>query len=176
MKFTNNLNKSPNKSYCCGKIILGWHPRILALLITVALGLSIVSSLDCRYIIVDLGFTPQRYFDDKLAFGLWAYSAPGGRCLSYSESRQIGLFSEEDMTYTSLLMNGDINWTIARILALVGVAFGSIALVSYYSLLQLMYSFEHILMMNLVYFFSYQSYIIYAKKNHILWILYHTQP
>ena len=133
MKFTNNLNnKTPNKSCCCGRIILGWHPRILALLITAALGLSIVSSLDCRYITVDLGFTPQSYFDDTLAFGLWAYSAPGGRCLSYSESRQIGLFSEGDMTYTSLLMNGDINWTIARILALVGVAFGSIALVSRY--------------------------------------------
>jgi len=159
MKFTNNLNKSPNKSYCCGKIILGWHPRILALLITVALGLSIVSSLDCRYIIVDLGFIPQRYFDDTLAFGLWAYSAPGGRCLSYSESRQIGLFSEGDMTYTSLLMNGDINWTIARILALVGVAFGSIALVSRYKFIA-MIIITHSLM-NLV------SRIFFKVINHI---------
>ena len=112
---------------CCR---FNWHPRILAFFITAALGLSIVSSLDCKFLMIDLGFIPQDYHSNNLGFGLWAHTAPGGRCLSYSESRQSGVFSGEDTTYTSLFMNGDINWSISRILAIVGVVFGTISLVS----------------------------------------------
>ena len=125
MKFTNKITS--NNMECCR---FNWHPRILAFFITAALGLSIVSSLDCKFLMIDLGFVPQDYHSNNLGFGLWAHTAPGGRCLSYSESRQSGVFSEEDTTYTSLFMNGDTNWSISRVLAIVGVVFGTISLVS----------------------------------------------
>ena len=54
MKFTNKITS--NNIECCR---FNWHPRILAFFITAALGLSIVSSLDCKFLMIDLGFIPQ---------------------------------------------------------------------------------------------------------------------
>ena len=109
----------------------GWHPRILTFFITASLGLSIMSSLDCQFLVMDLGFVPVHYYSDELGFGLWSYAAPGGRCLTYKESRQAagGIF-DGDNIYSNVLMNNDTNWSIARIIAIVGIIFGAIALVS----------------------------------------------
>eukprot|EP00578_Thalassiosira_sp_NH16_P003206 CAMPEP_0181133634 /NCGR_PEP_ID=MMETSP1071-20121207/31631_1 /TAXON_ID=35127 /ORGANISM="Thalassiosira sp., Strain NH16" /LENGTH=323 /DNA_ID=CAMNT_0023220043 /DNA_START=98 /DNA_END=1069 /DNA_ORIENTATION=- len=108
----------------------GWHPRVLSFFITAALALSIISSLDCKFLVVELGFIPKNYYGDDMGFGMWTYAAPGGRCLTYTESRESGGFSDGDSMYTNLFMNNDINWSISRILAVVGLAFGSIALIS----------------------------------------------
>lgn len=113
-----------------GKCRFGWHPRILAFFITSAVGLSSMSSLDCKFLSVDLGWVPKNYYNDELGFGLWTYAAPGGRCLTYEESRLSGGFSNGDDVYSTLFMNNDTNWSVARILALVGVVFGAISLVS----------------------------------------------
>lgn len=80
---------------------------------------------------MDLGFVPVHYYSDELGFGLWSYAAPGGRCLTYKESRQAagGIF-DGDNIYSNVLMNNDTNWSIARIIAIVGIIFGAIALVS----------------------------------------------
>lgn len=108
----------------------GWHPKILTFLLTAGLGLSIMSSLDCKFLEVELGFVPENYYDESMGFGLWTYAAPGGRCLSYEESRRTGGFSDGDSVYSSLFINNDTNWSISRILGVVGIVFGSIALVS----------------------------------------------
>jgi len=116
-----------NDGGCCR---FEWHPRILAFFITAALGLSIISSLDCKFLEVDLTFIPQNYYRDSLGFGLWTYAAPDGRCLSYMDSRQSGGFSDGASIYSTFFMNNDSNWSISRILGVVGVAFGLGSLIS----------------------------------------------
>lgn len=89
-----------------------------------------MSALDCKFLEVELGFIPENYYNDNMGFGLWSYAAPGGRCLSYSESREPGGFLDGDNAYSNLFINNDTSWSISRILAVIGVVFGSIALVS----------------------------------------------
>eukprot|EP00571_Detonula_confervacea_P010636 CAMPEP_0172307718 /NCGR_PEP_ID=MMETSP1058-20130122/8511_1 /TAXON_ID=83371 /ORGANISM="Detonula confervacea, Strain CCMP 353" /LENGTH=315 /DNA_ID=CAMNT_0013019957 /DNA_START=101 /DNA_END=1048 /DNA_ORIENTATION=- len=108
----------------------GWHPRTSAFFITAGLGLSIMSSLDCKFLEVDLSFIPQNYYSDSLGFGLWTYAAPDGRCLTYTESRQSGGFSDGANIYSNLFINNDINWSISRVLAVVGIIFGLGSLIS----------------------------------------------
>lgn len=112
----------------------GWYPKILAFFILAALGLSVMSSLDCQFLMADVGFVPNKYYSDELGFGLWSYADPGGRCMSYKDAHESGGFSDGDSIYSGIISD-DINWTISRILALVGVAFGGIALVSVVHLL-----------------------------------------
>lgn len=108
----------------------GWHPKVLAFFVTAALGFSIMSSLDCKFLAVDLGFVPQNYYSEKLGFGLWTYAAPGGRCLSYGESIEPrGVFEGVNL-YTNILINDDITWSVSRVLAVAGVTFGAVALLS----------------------------------------------
>lgn len=111
-----------------GSCRFGWHPKVLVFFVAAALGLSIMSSLDCNFLSVGLSWVPQNYYEDELGFGLWSYAAPGGRCLSYDESRHSGVFG--DNIYSNLLINNDTNWSISRILALVSFVFGAIALIS----------------------------------------------
>jgi len=109
----------------------GWHPRILAFFVTAALGLSITSSLDCNFLVIDLGFIPPDYYSEALGFGLWSYTAPGGRCLSYKESSQSsGKFSVGDDLYSNFILNGDVKWTVSRLLAMVTSVFGVVSLIS----------------------------------------------
>ena len=107
----------------------GWYPKTLAFFITAAVGLSVMSSLDCQFLTADLGFVPQNYYKNELGFGMWSFAAPGGRCMSYKEAHDSGGFSEGDDIYSGII-NNDINWSISRILAMVGIFFGGIALVS----------------------------------------------
>lgn len=80
---------------------------------------------------IDLGFTPRENYGSTVGFGLWTYEAPDGRCLTYGESRQSGGFTEGDKIYSSYFVNNDINWTVSRFLAVAGIVFGGVALVSY---------------------------------------------
>lgn len=115
---------------------IGWHPRILAFCTTAALGLSVASTLDCQFMTVDLGFAPRGYPGDELGFGLWAYAAPDGRCLSFAESHgpsAAGGFSGLHPLYSNVVINDDTGWSVARILAIVGTVFGALSLVSEYS-------------------------------------------
>jgi hypothetical protein len=82
--------------------------------------------------VADLGFTPQNYYTDSVGFSLWSYAAPNGRCLSYAEVRQSGIFSSDGggrNVYSTSFISNDISWTISRILAVVGPVLGSFALV-----------------------------------------------
>lgn len=110
---------------CCR---VAWHPRILAFFITIALGLSAISSLDCKFLAVDLGFTPEKYYSELVGIGLWSYEKPDGRCLSYGASHTSSGFS--DGLYSNSFINEDLNWSVARILAMCGVVFGFFAFVS----------------------------------------------
>lgn len=107
-----------------------WHPRILAFFITAALGLSVMSSLDCKFLAVDLPFIPKKYHSQNLGVGLWSFEAPDGRCLSYEESYQLGGFSEGDDIYSRLFINDDTSWSTSRVLAISCALFGSITLIS----------------------------------------------
>lgn len=83
---------------------------------------------------MDLDFIPTNYYDTNLGFGMWSYSAPGGRCLTYRDSQTSGGFvsvigNYNTNEYSSMFMNNDINWSMSRILALVGGVFGTVSLV-----------------------------------------------
>ena len=122
-----------------------WRPRLIALAFTAGLGLSTVSSLDCH--LVDFG-------DGGSGIGLWSLSGPNGRCLSYQDAREyrapstpplgtgaddfivadgVGITTKEDAgtnNYSMWLVNGDISWSLCRIMAILGAAFGLFATVS----------------------------------------------
>ena len=112
-----------------GRCRFAWRPKLLAVFITAALGLSVMSSLDCKFQLVDLGFVPQNYYSDEVGIGLISYAAPDGRCMNYGEARDAGGFSDGD-EYKDLLINNDTSWTISRVFALIGIIFGVISFVS----------------------------------------------
>ncbi|KAL9179772.1 hypothetical protein ACHAXT_007742 [Thalassiosira profunda] len=112
-----------------GRCRFAWRPKLLAVFITAALGLSVMSSLDCKFQSVDLAFVPQNYYSDEVGIGLISYTAPDGRCMSYGEAQAEGGFSDGD-EYKDLFINKDTSWTISRVFALVGIIFGGIAFVS----------------------------------------------
>lgn len=113
-------------SYCR----FSWRPRLLAVLLTLALVCSITSSLYCDFLYVTLGFVPQGYdTGDKVGIALWSFQGPDRRCQSFQDAYKLGGFSNGDKNYSNWITNGDMAWTISRALAVVGVVFGAIALV-----------------------------------------------
>ena len=126
-----------------------WRPRLIALAITAGLGLSTVSSLDCRLVALGDG----GYGRLPSGIGLWSLSGPDGRCLSYQDARERAPSSalggtdadddfimadgggsttatEEPNNYSMWLMNGDMSWSLCRMMAIAGAAFGFLATVS----------------------------------------------
>ena len=75
---------------------------------------------------VKLDFIPTNYQSDSIGISLWSYVAPGGYCLSYSESQNSTIFN----FYADYFITSDISLTTSKILAMVGVVFGSFALIS----------------------------------------------
>lgn len=106
-----------------------WRPKLLSVLLTLALLLSIAASLYCDFLSVTLGFVPQGYSGDEVGVALWSFEGPDRRCHSFQDAYKLGGFSIGDETYSNWIANGDMAWTIARVLAMVGVVFGTIALV-----------------------------------------------
>lgn len=106
-----------------------WRPRLLAVLLALALVLSIVASLYCDFLSVTLGFVPQGYAGDVVGIALWSFEGPDMRCHSFRDAYELGGLSIGDESYSNWIANGDIAWTVARVLAMAGVVFGTIALV-----------------------------------------------
>ena len=101
---------------------------------TAALFFSIFSSIDCKFLRIDVGFTPDNaiYQSKEFGLGLWSMEDPTapGKCLMLDVSRRLGSVTREDHYYTSSFFNGDIIWGTARIIALSGICVGMIDLVS----------------------------------------------
>lgn len=119
------LHLKSTKSRCR----LQWRPRLLAVLLAVALVLSVAASLTCDFVIVTLGFVPDGYAGDEVGVALWSFQGPDGRCQSFQDAYNLGGFSNGDDNYSHWFANGDTAWMIARCAAIVGFVFGAIALV-----------------------------------------------
>ena len=109
------------------------YTLITNLFLTFGYAMEFLSNLDCFYIKVDVGFKASNVVYDSPTFGLglWTFEDPydSGFCASSLEKENIS-----DMTYTyafysSVWSNGDSAWTASRIMALMGICFGIVAMV-----------------------------------------------
>lgn len=104
------------------------HRVTIGIAVTAALLFSIFSSIDCKFVRVDVGFTPDNaiYRSNKFGLGLWSMEDPNlpQKCLMIDASRRIGSVTRRDIYYSSSFFNGDIIWGTARIIALSGIFFG----------------------------------------------------
>lgn len=95
--------------------------------------LSILSTIDCVFVTVDVGFIPETKIDveDKSAtygIGLWSVedSAHKGLCVMpiMLKEKEYSLNTNDDDLYTQFMTSSDTIFTVARIIALVGCFFG----------------------------------------------------
>mmetsp|Transcript_2045 Transcript_2045/g.4496 ORF Transcript_2045/g.4496 Transcript_2045/m.4496 type:complete len:313 (-) Transcript_2045:127-1065(-) len=106
---------------------IGWYPTILFFYVAVGLALSLYSSLDCSFLVVDLGFVPRHYTSDEVSVGLWSFEGSDGHCVSHPDS-YTSSFSLGDSLYTKWFMKSDTSWTTSRIFAIASVLLGFIAM------------------------------------------------
>lgn len=110
----------------------------VASLLAIAFVLSTLSSLDCKFVEVDVGFSPTNtdFFEisssTTFGIGLWTMEDPisTGSCLIPLLTPQYGSLTKEDDIYDSFFVSDDVFYTTARFLAMFGIIFGLIDLVS----------------------------------------------
>lgn len=81
-----------------------WYPNITTWVLTVALSMSLLSSLDCQFLTVQIGFVPHEasFYTDEVTIGLWsmveASSADvgSGQCVVYTDAHLVDLFQREN--------------------------------------------------------------------------------
>ncbi|KAL7457136.1 hypothetical protein ACHAWC_008620 [Mediolabrus comicus] len=117
--------KTNNSTELCR---FAWRPRLLTVLLMLAFVLSIASSLYCEFLSVRLGFVPQGYTNNEVGVSFWSFQGQDGKCKSFQEAYKLGGFSIGDTSYSNWITNDDLAWTISRVMAMVGVAFGVVAL------------------------------------------------
>ncbi len=113
---------------------------VTALLLTLGFTLSFLSDLDCFFVKVDIGSAPHNSYFANIAepyvvgFGLWSFEDPDdrGRCITPIFVEEIGGLTESDQLYAQAWSNGDIYWTIARIIAACGLCVGFSAMVRHF--------------------------------------------
>ena len=110
---------------------------LVATFLVVAFVLSALSSLDCVYIRVDVGFPPQNIPKETtrstFGIGIWTFedSDNEGFCIdSIFQWNESSRLTEDDDIYTSFFLVGDLSFTCIRFLAVLGVACGIILSVS----------------------------------------------
>lgn len=108
-----------------------------AVFLALAFVLSLLSNLDCTFVIVDVGFVPSNAYDSssnasEYGIGLWSIEKAdsGGLCILPLYTRDDISLTKEDDLYLSYLMSTDALLTSARFLALCGCFFGIIDVVS----------------------------------------------
>jgi len=104
------------------------HKRTIGISVFLGLIFSISSCIDCRFVLVDVGFEPDNaiYRSKEFGLGLWTMEDPtdSEKCLMIDMSRRIGSITKGDNYYSSSLLNGDSIWGAARIMAMIGLVFG----------------------------------------------------
>jgi len=109
------------------------HKIPIGIVVIIALFLSIFSCADCKFVRVNVGFTPDNtiYRSEEFGLGLWSMEDPNApeKCLMLDVSRTLGSVTRGDRYYSSSFFNGDIIWGTARIIALSGIFFGLVDVV-----------------------------------------------
>jgi hypothetical protein len=112
----------------------------VALFLVAAFVLSLLSTLDCVFIKVDVGFKPENVVSgdessSKSTFGIGIWTLEDvtneGKCvMSIPLAEDATSLTVDDDIYINFLIVGDDIFTCIRFLALFGFAFGLILLVS----------------------------------------------
>ena len=118
----------------------GLYRKTICLFINTAFILSIVSSLDCKFISVNVGFIPEgsNYQLSALRIGLWSLQNPAydgesdGQCLSPNKSKEYADLTGDGHSsfYGRLFVNDDPIWTVSQVSAFVGMIVGILNVVS----------------------------------------------
>ena len=114
----------------------GWYPLLVAPFVAMGCILSLVSSADCRFMHVDVGFTPSNpaWEHPTIDVGLWFYQLD-------NSDRNNTLFTTTTRTYLpgchrftddfeTYFIGDDQMWNAARVAAIVSSCAGVLALVS----------------------------------------------
>mmetsp|Transcript_13975 Transcript_13975/g.16984 ORF Transcript_13975/g.16984 Transcript_13975/m.16984 type:complete len:402 (+) Transcript_13975:171-1376(+) len=110
------------------------HNRYLTtFLLTSAFILSLISDVDCFFVIVDVGFEPMNshYNSTTFGIGLWTVEDPEKRgiCAMPMFSDELNGMTHSDNSYSSLWINGDVSLFVSRIISSCGVAVGFASMV-----------------------------------------------
>lgn len=109
----------------------GFHPHVKAFVLLSSLTLSVLSSLDCSFLVVNLpGNEESGMPETSYGVGLWSYESPTvkGECVRYSVAyeRQGGITGNDD-GYAEWGINYDRGWSISRVAAICGLISGLVS-------------------------------------------------
>jgi len=108
-----------------------WYPSVLSCLILSGWVFSLLSSLDCSFVSVSIGFDPLNsfYSSDPFGVGLWSFESPvvGGQCLMYGAAQKVGGLTQGDNNYSKPMTNSDRSWSMSRGFAVLGAVCGFLA-------------------------------------------------
>lgn len=125
-----------------------YHKLAIGLLLSISYTLSALSTLDCKFAIVDIGFTPQNSskFNHSsiniVGIGLWNFedTSSEGSCTIpiFPEKNDESLTVDDDI-YNTFFISNDRIMTSIRVLSLVGIILATINLVR--TIITFLYSF-----------------------------------
>ena len=120
----------------------GWYPLIVAPFITAASVLDVYSSLDCKFIQVNVGFAPvnPEWTKPTIGAGFWTFQSDDELVLGFSNSTRMTAPSESLFTFPGCsqystefkdsFIQGDRAWSAAAIMAYCSGVAGLTATVS----------------------------------------------
>lgn len=129
------------------KVRCKYNRCVVIVLLTISFVLSLLSVLDCKFVIVDIGFVPQNMNttvinpNSKIGIGLWSVedTSPDGLCIFSVFRKGNGSLTEDDDIYNTFFIADDIFVTVGRFLSLLGLL---LALVNLVRTLMITSSFE----------------------------------
>ena len=109
----------------------GCYPLLVTPFVTLACAFALMSSIDCEYMTVSIGFTPTNTYWEKsstLDVGLWfIQSHKSNEGLPWKETSLPGC-RRFDTSFEELLLESDSTWSAARIGAMVSACASILAL------------------------------------------------
>ena len=118
------------------KIRCKYNRCAVIVLLTLSFVLSILSALDCKFVVVDVGFVPQNInrainSKNRIGIGLWSVEdmSPDGLCAVSVFREGRGSITEDDDIYNSFFIADDIIITVVRFVSLFGLLLAIINLV-----------------------------------------------
>lgn len=124
----NDLSSISSSNRTC----LPWYGKTILVISTIQLILSTISSFDCSFIRLNIGFVPYNSYDGEQIYGIgiFTFEKPSDTLnMCYSLNSSGGLIKNHSY-YTNDFLNKDVSWSVSRVMALAAMSFEFIVLVS----------------------------------------------